>query len=163
MKKNGKFFCENATNARDATRHSSCFEFDMVPKTTAAVNKLTVITEYVADRPDIDDMVPGLCCGFLRLMDELETDFGNLCSNITTGTGKFARKLIEVNVADALDLMCGNYDTLDKCKERKPHILEQVIQRMNQNTPIYNHTAFVSLLTFIERMDSKVNIADGTP
>jgi len=104
-------------------------------------------------------MVPGLCCGFLRLMQEIEKDGTTMCDIKTQAkTGRFFRDIIALNVADALDLMCGNFGSIENCQEKAPKILEQLNLKMKENEPIYNHTAFTSLLKFIERMDSKVNV-----
>jgi hypothetical protein len=161
MKKNGDVFCRTPEIRNDNYNHTECFTQELSPKVKKVLNKLTVVVEYVADRPNLDHMIPGLCCGFHRLMGDLESEIGKICDPITKRqTGKFIREIVEANIADALDLMCGNFGSLAQCQLKAPEILNEINIKMDENFPLYNHTAFTGLLRFIEKMDSKVNVKD---
>ena len=159
MKKNGKVYCDDPAKRREVVPHTRCLTSAVRPDAVKAINKLTLVVEFVTDQPNIDDMIPGLCCGFLGLMEELEKDMGSKCDSITRlKTGKFIRQIVEANIADAMDLMCGNFGSVEKCQEKAPDLLNEIKLKMQENQPIYNHTAFTSLLRFIQRMDSQVNL-----
>lgn len=124
------------------------------------VQKLTGIVEYVADRPNPDDMIPGLCCGFQLLARHIEHEVNQIC-NSTSGelkTGHLVRQVIEDNISDALEIMCGNFGSLQECDSKSPQRMKELRTVVQSSNTVYNHTAFVSLLRFIERMDSTVNV-----
>lgn len=160
MKKNFKTFCQEIGEEEKIVRHSKCFIPENKKPLQMQVHKLTGIVEYVADRPNPDDMIPGLCCGFQLLAQYLEVQVNSIC-NSTSGnmkTGHFFRFIIENNMSDALDIMCGNYDSIQACETKSPHQMEELKRVVENSNIAYNHTAFVSLLRFIERMDSTVNV-----
>lgn len=160
MKKNYKTICLKDSELEKIVRHSKCFINDNKATLQLQVQKLTGIVEYVADRPNPDDMIPGLCCGFQLLANLVEHEVDSICNATTAGfrTGQFFKYVIESNISDAMDIMCGNFDSLQVCQQKSPARMEELRTVIEASNTVYNHTAFVSLLRFIERMDSTVNV-----
>ena len=78
----------------------------------------------------------------------------------TTGdmkTGDFVRTLIEANISEALDIMCGTYDSMTVCQIKTPDMVKELRTTIQSHNQTFDHTPFVSLLRFIDRMDSNVN------
>lgn len=162
MKKMGKMYCERPKWREYAYRHSLCFTEDALNVTRATLNKMTVVIEFAADQPEVDDMIPGLCCGFQSFLTELENDV-RFCDKITKRkTAKFFRKLIQLNVANTFDSMCVRYSSIRLCHKNVPDIMAEVKVKIQENYPMYNHTAFVSLLRFIERLESEEAVTTTT-
>lgn len=160
MKKNYKSFCTVDVEKENIVQHSQCFTLENRDKLSAVVNKLTGLVEYVADRPDPNEMIPGLCCGIVLLGDYLENGVDAICNNTASGltTGQFTKMIINANTAEALDIMCGNFGTVEACRAKPESKMDQLVTVLETANYNYNHTAFVSLLRFIEKMDSAVNV-----
>lgn len=162
MKKNYKAFCTVDTEKQNIVSHSECFTSQNKEQLQAVVNKLTGLVEYVADRPNPNDMIPGLCCGVVMLGDYLEKGVDSICnttrkvSGLTTG--QFTKMIINANTAEALDIMCGNFATLEACRAKPESKMDELATVLETSRNDYNHTAFVSLLRFIAKMDTAVNV-----
>ena len=63
-------------------------------------------------------------------------------------------------LGDALDLLCGRYETLEQCEMRVPDIVEEykMVRNVTRNKS-YKYTAIVPFLRVIERIDKETNIA----
>lgn len=158
MKKSGQRYCTD-DQREIVARHSKCLIQELQGNLSALANKITIVAEYTTNQENADDMIPSLCCGFLIMLDSVEEEGTRLCNHLTgLETGKWFKVLIEENIGDALDLMCGQYQKFETCQEKFPEKVAEMTEVVASNTPIYNHTPFPSLLKFIAKMDSQVNV-----
>lgn len=159
MKKAGQKYCKDVSDRETVAQHSKCHTQELQGNLSAFANKITIVAEYATSQEASDDMIPSLCCGLIILLDSIEEEGTKLCNHITgLETGKWYRALIEEALGDAIDLMCGQYQKLETCQEKYPEKVVEMTGVVASNSPIYNHTAFPSLLKFIAKMDSQVNV-----
>lgn len=162
MKRNYKRFCLDEAEKENIVKHSQCFIEENKVQLGGVGHKLTGLVEYVADRPNPDDMIPGLCCGFHLLSKSIFDHVEQVC-NTTTGargmsTGTFTKMIVDANVAEALDIMCGNFGSLEICNAKSEALVQELKGVIDSSNKVYDHTAFVALLRFIKKMDSAVNV-----
>jgi len=159
MKKNGEKYCDNEEHRVMVTKHSKCMGPEVAEAFNLISNRITILVEKVTDRPDINELIPGLCCGFHLVLDKIEKETKKLCDkNTGLKTGKFVRNLIRDTMSEAIELLCSQFSTKKICKEKLPAMVGELKESFNQNSPVYNHTVVTSLIRFFERLDSRVNV-----
>jgi len=161
FKEHGQRLCDREEDRALATKHYKCLGPEAYKAFINVSNHITILVEHVTDRPNINEMIPALCCGAHISLDMIEKEIDKTC-NRKTGlqTGKFIKEVVSYAITEILDFLCGQYNRRHVCFEKVPKIVQEVNTTLYRNDPIYSHTPAWSFLRFIERMDSELNLND---
>lgn len=160
LKKGGKRFCSTKDKMRVVAQHSHCFNNKSLPGVRLAMNKAIVAIEFAVNRMPEKELVPALCCSYLEMIVQGTADIEKVCSPVSgPGTGKFLIDGVTTASGEAMELLCGQYLTMEKCESKVPQITQQVRAAITANQPIYHATPIVSLLNFVRKYDSDIHIS----
>ena len=117
------------------------------------------LLEYIAGVEDVNLIIPGLCCGAKRGLAKFAEDLETVCNaEGMKGTGPWVAKEVVYRILqDALDMMCGAYDTLEICNAKFPDLMLNIENSLN-TTETYNHTLVVPVVKLIQRLDGDLNL-----
>src|SRR5207244_1601430 len=89
FKGHGQKLCDREEDRVLATKHYKCLGPEAYESFVNVSNHITILVEHVADRPDINEMIPALCCGLHISLDMIEKEIDKVCNPKTRlQTGK---------------------------------------------------------------------------
>ena len=153
VKRIHKSICANDVKLNEAFEHVKCMTQETKQSMVAVVNIAVSMVTEASKLQDVDDIIPGLCCGSLEYFDRMEVMANEICLTRTgPETSKYIGSLIRNIFADAIDIMCGKYPTAKECEALKPQLFEQMKNSMNQSTPV-NSSFALPLVNLVKRLD----------
>lgn len=138
-----------------------CFTKDTYHELVQLGHHVTSLVEYLANMTNIDNMIPGMCCGYYMSLAESKTKIDQLCGDQGVGSSgtEYFLGMIKSAVADAVDMMCGSYPTIKVCEEKSPELVAELTTVMNETRDTkYNYTMVLPFLKVIDRIDTETNI-----
>lgn len=160
-KKNVKTICATTKERNDFLDNMKCFTNETYPDFVQLGHDITSLVEYLSNMTDIDNMIPGLCCGYQMIMSNSREVLAKLCSQQGVGESgpNYFLGLVQAAMADAIDMMCGSYSTAEVCQKKKPLLVEELRAFQNSTTGVsYNYTLTIPFLRVIDRIDTETNI-----
>ena len=158
VKKTYKTYCLSETNKNLAFRHLRCMRPSNKDGFLQVGSWIISMMNYVSNVEDLDEAIPSMCCGARNLVVKAEQLIESLCSKVRKdGSGKWMTDLTFSLVADALDLMCAGYSSVEECNKKVPEIMAKV-DNATISDGQYNHTAIVPLIKLIKRLDGQINL-----
>ena len=160
-KKNVKAVCTRPEQREELVKNINCFTNETLPDLLQITHDVTSLVEYLVNVTDIDRIIPSLCCGYQILVREIKPKVDELCTAQGVGESgtEYFLGLLKAAISDALDMMCGNYDTIDACNKKVPDVVEEFDMAMNSTrNKSYPYTAIVPFLKIIDRIDNANNL-----
>ena len=159
IKKTWKTFCLTEENKSLAFRHTKCMKPTNRHKFDQLRDMIISLLEYIAGVEDVNLIIPGLCCGAKRGLAKFAEDLEKVCNaERMKGSGHWVtQEVIYRILQDALDMMCGAYDTLEICNAKFPDLMLNIENSLN-TTETYNHTLVVPVVKLIQRLDGDLNL-----
>lgn len=137
--------------------HVTCMDSTTKAEFLEIRDKITSLLVYIKDLPNIDDVIPAICCGTDKLLDDSRKDFVRICrGKARPDTPQFAVNLINSIISDATDIMCGKFSTLGVCVVERPVLAEGILHVLS-NYSRHDFSVVVPLLEVIQRLDGKIN------
>ena len=160
-KKNVKSICTTSKQRTQLVDNLKCFTNETWPEFVQLGYDITSLVDYLANLDNIDNIIPGLCCGYHLIMEVGREKISSLCSQQGVGSSgpEYFLGLVQAAMSDAIDMMCGAYATIDMCEKKNPDLVQEV--KMAQNTTAnnsYNHTMVIPFLKVIDRIDRETNL-----
>ena len=120
-------------------------------------HKVTAALHYVAGIKEANDMIPALCCGYHEVVKQGTEIINKHCLK-TTGpkTAKYFMGMLQAAMSDTIDMICGNFGSLEICDQKIPAVMADLKGIINQGTE-FNHTAVIPLLEIVARIDSGID------
>lgn len=160
-KKNVKSICATSNQRNEFLNNMKCFTDETFPEFVQLGHDITSLVEYLSNMTNIDDMIPGLCCGYQMIMSNSRQVLEKLCNQQGVGESgpNYFLGLVQAAMSDAIDMMCGSYTTSEVCQKKKPLLVEELKSFQNSTTGVrYNYTMTIPFLKVIDRIDSETNI-----
>lgn len=154
FKKTHSKFCKSSNSTASAYRHAKCIKPDTRETFLQIGDRLVGLADHVADRPNITQVIPALCCGARLLINTTESEINQLCQNISApDTGTFLSGIITSTLGDVLDLLCAKYPSIDSCTSQEETLTLQLSDMMaNQN--VTSRMVMGSMLRLLQRLDT---------
>lgn len=154
IKKIHKNSCFDDAKLSEAYSHAKCMDSENKEKIASTVNIGVAYVQFISELPNVDDIIPALCCGSVEYFKSIESIIDASCRSKTgPNTGKYILGLIRNVFSDAMDLMCGKFPTEQSCQSQIPELFKQVSDSMKQNKH-YNHSLAIPLVEMVKRLDS---------
>ena len=119
---------------------------------------ITSMVDYVSRVGNLDEAIPSLCCGTRSLLQKGEKLLEDICDKVhRKGSGKWFTTFVDSLLAEAFDLMCNGFNTIEDCKNKVPKILTKVNNAMNPNAK-FNHTVIIPVVRLINRLYGKLTL-----
>jgi len=127
-------------------------------------NKITSVLYHVNDdvsSKDLNNVIPGVCCAVSVVLLDIKNDLKTICDGRSpSDTDQFVINFIKAILSDAIDIVCGKYNTIEVCKETQPNITAGIEESLTERKSSYENTLVVPLLDIINKLDSEVNLKD---
>ena len=163
-KKNVKSMCTTPAQRKDLVRNLGCFTNETITELVAMSHQITTLVEYLANMTDLNRIIPGLCCGYHIFLSEIRPQIDNYCKQQDIGVEgtNYFLGLVKSSMADALDMLCGAYESVEQCDKKVPDVVEEIHFARNQTQNVaYNYTAVVPFLKVIQRIDMDRNLQEN--
>lgn len=158
LKKAYKPFCFDLPTMNLALDHLKCIDKETKPYMVDVVDKVTALLNHIGNLSDINQVIPGLCCGTNHFLVEVRDEFDRICKPKSRGdTGEFITNNVKTILSDALDIMCGKFSTTKKCRSIVPELFDGILQAM-ENRKKAETTVIVPVLNIIEKLDGEVHL-----
>lgn len=153
VRKIHKSICLDDSKLTEAYSHVKCMNSATKSALAQTTNTGVALITYVSQLPNIDDVIPALCCGSLEYWDIFESSVNSVCSRRTgPETGKYMTMVVKNVFGDAVELMCGKYPTKEACEKEQGQLFDQVKSSMINSTEQISSFA-VPLVTLVKRLD----------
>lgn len=137
-------------------KNISCFTKQTLAELRKVTFKITSAIEYVSGLDDLDEMIPGLCCGIHEVLKMGSDVVDKMCSNQTgQQTTQYFMGMLSSALSDSLDLVCGSYDSISTCQRKKPQVLESLRVKLAEDVS-FNYTAIIPMMQVIKKLDSDI-------
>ena len=158
VKKAYKTFCLNPAQMDVALKHLKCLDNSTKSEWIDIGDKITSMLYSVSDMSNINEVIPGLCCGANHLLIECKEDLKKLCaSKAYSDSDEFFISFVRTLLADTLDVMCGKFGTPQKCRKEAPIVYDAVLEQISRRKK-YSTTLIVPLLQVIQKLDGELNL-----
>jgi hypothetical protein len=158
VKKAFKRFCLNPESMRLAVSHVKCLDNETRPGFLDIGDKVTTLLYHVSNMTDIDQVIPGVCCGANHLLIYCKEDIEKMCkSRARDDTDEFFINLVKSLLSDALDLMCGKFSSPKDCRAGAPDVYDNLLVAID-NRRRHSVSLIVPLLEVIQKLDGQVNL-----
>ena len=160
IKKIYKEFCTSDEKKLIAFNHLTCFNPESKPVFMDIGAKVKTFAYYIADLPDIDDIIPVFCCGYLNVTVTLTEQVERDCARQgKVGSGVFIGKIVKALFADAVDFICGRYQTSADCSTPKlTGAMDAMVEKQKLKTVFKHKSLVLPVLDVFARLDSKINV-----
>lgn len=160
-KKNVKAVCGTTNNRNELINNMRCFTNETYPKFVQLGHDITSLVNYLSNITDIDNMIPGLCCGYQLIVLNARKTLERLCSQQGVGSSgpDYFLGLVQAAMSDAIDMMCGSYSNMETCEKKKPLLVQEIKTFQNStDSAVYNYTMVIPFLRVIDRIDRETNL-----
>lgn len=160
-RRKAKSVCATKESRTELIDSLKCITNDTFKDAAQIGHDITSFVNYLVSIPDINKVIPSLCCGYHIVEANAKAIVDHLCTDQGVGESgsKYLISLIKSTISDALDMMCGGYSTMEICESKVPILLEDIkIAQNNTFGMIYNHSAVVPILKMINRIDTETNL-----
>lgn len=158
VKKTWKKFCLPGPNKNTGFRHLKCMRPSNKGDFIKVGNIIVSFMDYVSKVEDLDEAIPSLCCGSKSLLLKAEDQLEKTCSSVRQkGSGKWMANITYSLLQDALDMMCGSYDTLEVCNSKVPQLMTKIDASLDPEAN-FNYTMIVPLVRLVKRLDGQLNL-----
>lgn len=158
MRRTWKKFCTNQKSMEVVFQHLKCIDPETKPVFMRMGDKITTGVTYLANLPQVNDMIPGLCCSLLDVSEEGEQITAEACRDKTgPETGKFVVEVTYSALSDAVEIMCGNFQTKADCEAKVPDLMRNMTAVL-ASPKHHNHSPLKPMLKFVNRMDKEFNV-----
>lgn len=160
IKKLHKQFCLSEENKVIAFNHLRC----MVPKTKPVFNdigrQVKNFVSYIVELPQVDDMIPAFCCGYLNVTTTMIPIMETTCvQQGKTGSGIFMGNIVKSTLSDAVDMICGKYSKVEDCRTPKlSQMMDAMAQRLTETKNLPLKSLISQVLVIFKRLDSDLNV-----
>ena len=156
IKKFKKRFCGPDKNV--ALHHLQCMKPDNKETWMKVGNLATSMATYVASFENLDEAIPGLCCGARHLVSKAGLMLEDVCSKVgLNGSGIWMSDVVNNLLTDALDIMCSGFPSVKVCSEKVPELMTKIGDAMNDDTQ-FNTTMIVPMVRLITKLDGDINL-----
>lgn len=154
FKKTHAQFCKTSNSTASAFRHARCINPDTREIFLRIGDRLVGLADHVAQRPNINQVIPALCCGSRILINTTESRVNEICKSISApDTGTFLSGIISSTLGDVLDLLCSKYPTVESCYAQENNLTLELTHLMdNQN--VTSRMVMGSMLRLLQRLDT---------
>ena len=87
----------------------------------------------------------------------MASEMNDLCKAQSSGAGSFIQSLVRGVTAESLDMMCGQYPSIEVCSQKSPQILTGIRRALSSNSTLYPYTPFTSFVKIIAKLDEDLN------
>ena len=120
IKKLSRKFCGSDEKKAIAYRHLQCLNLESKPAFRSVGKRVLNFANFIAELPDVDAILPGFCCGYLNVTTELTRRVEDVCTRQgRAGSGEFMGGVVKALFVDAVDFICGRWQTLNDCQTPK--------------------------------------------
>lgn len=160
IKKMHKEFCQTENKKSIAFNHLTCFKPSNKPFFSKISHRIKNFANFISNVADVDEMIPGFCCGYLNLTAGLDVEFEQECRRQgKPGSGRFMVDIVKALFVDAVDVMCGTHSKPEDCKSPKlVSLLDEMVTQSQNVTTFPFKSPVIPVLKILQRMDGKVNI-----
>ena len=156
IRKTWKSVCNNDEKRAETYSHLRCLTPETKPEHIKVGMAIVAMSKFVSSLEDLDDGIPGLCCGTKILLNRSTDKLEAICSKIGyKGSGKWLADMAYSVTVDALDMICGGYQTLEDCHRKKPQLMIQVNESVRDDVE-FNHTFVIPIVKLINRLDGQI-------
>lgn len=159
-KKNVKAYCGTEAGREEFVSNLKCMNYDTFPQVVKLSHRSTALVETVLNLPDMDDIIPGICCGYYDIYKEAKNLLSKLCNQGgpgQKGTDYFIG-LFHSAMQDAIDIMCGAYPNIETCEKKVPRLVRTLRVNVFNDSVSYDHTILVPFIGVIVRIDEDKNL-----
>jgi hypothetical protein len=158
MRRTWKKFCTDRNSMQVVYQHLKCIDSETKPVFMRMGDKITTGVTYLSTLPRVNDMIPGLCCSLLDVAEEGQRTAGEACRRKTgPETGKFFVEVTYSALSDAVEIMCGNFQTKSECESKVPDLMRNMTQVL-ASPKHHNHSPLKPMLVFMRRMDKEFTV-----
>lgn len=159
-KNNVKKYCGTEAGRQEFVNNLKCMSYDTIPRITKLSHRSTALVETVLRLPNIDDIIPGICCGYYDIYKEAKVLMNELCNQ--GGPGKIGAdyfiSLFHNAMQDAIDIMCGGFPNTESCEKKVPRLVSTLRVNVFNESVNYDHTLLVPFIGVIVRIDEDKNL-----
>lgn len=157
-KKVHKQICNSKEKLEEAFSHLKCIQKNTKEAISMAMTLVNSLLVQITEFENVDDMIPGLCCGTTEIFQALPSVIDNVCLPLTgPSTGAYITNLMSSLLQELIDIMCGKYSTRDACIKNNPYAYQKVIDAMINATE-YNHTIAIPIVNILYKLDGVVTV-----
>lgn len=143
IRKIQKDICSTDEKIDEAYNHAKCVTNDTLPVIKHLAYQVRSLFTTLSAMESRDDIIPGLCCGMHSLIDVIRPKLHEICTPRTgPKTPDYLIGLVNQVFSDVLDIMCGRYPSLEKCKELQPEVTKKIYNAFAtakpSKTPIFD-------------------------
>lgn len=153
IRKIQKSICSTDEKMDEAFNHAKCVTNETLPVFQHLAYQVRSLFTTLSALESSDDVIPGLCCGMHGFIDVARPKLHETCTPRTgPKTSDYLIGLVNQVFSDVLDMMCGRYPSLEKCKELQPEVTKKINNAFAtakpSRTPIFNR-----FLTIMSQFD----------
>lgn len=158
-KNNVKKYCGTEEGRQEFVDNLKCYSYDTIPQLTKLSHRSTALIETVLKLPNMDDIIPGICCGYYDIYKEAKSLLERLCKNGPGEAGsKYFITLFHNAMQDAIDIMCGGYPNIETCVRKAPKLVQKLRVNVFNESVYYDHTLLTPFIGVIVRIDEDKNL-----
>ena len=105
--------------------HAKCLDESNMPEMFRLLQVYTDFIRLIAYNTSADFILPRACCAVVMGTSLVHKGTGEMCDTKSgPATKEFIVGLVSKVAAEALDLACGQYSTMEDCKEKQSDFLD---------------------------------------
>lgn len=137
-----------------AYNHLRCLSEENKQEMLRISASITAAIDFAASRSNLDEIIPALCCGTHDALLFVENRITQMCRNKTGPlTGKHFVRVAYTTASDAVDMLCGQYQSITQCKIKEPILTQQVSAVIHSPSNKYTMTPLIPLMKLLNKLD----------
>lgn len=116
-----------------------------------------MVVEHAYNRNSTNEMLNALCCGYHETVARMASEMNDLCKAQSVGAGTFIQSLVRGVTGESLDMLCGQYPSIEACSQKSPIVLKGIRGALGSNSTLYPYTPFTSFVKIIAKLDEDLN------
>ena len=155
-----KKFCGDQEKRVVTMSHLRCLNNSTKDTFVDLGNKITSVLYHISyNITDLNDVIPGACCAVNIVIPETKSDLERTCAGLSPpNTPEFFIDFVKAVMSDAIDIVCGKYNSPEICLATQPGITRDIMDSLKKRRSLYENTLIVPLLDIINKLDNNVNL-----
>lgn len=154
MKKQYNEYCLNPERMQQAYNHIRCLSEENKSEMLRISASITAAIDFAASRENVNEIIPALCCGTHDALTFVESQMTRICRNKTGPlTGKHFVRVANTTASDAVDMLCGQYQSMAQCIIKVPQLTTQLRAVIHSPSNKYTTTPLIPLMQLLNKLD----------